>query len=144
MLLLHYVRLGRITAHPRGGHYKKLFFVDVDEAREVLNKPFLHHLIKDLPENMVTCKEAAKRLKLSESTIKNYLKKGYIKKHYIEGSDKYFVVDMNELTSNSARVDNRRLDRDKDLARLSKLRSHVSQLERDDKGRFIKKTSPET
>lgn len=98
-MIAYWIRKGRLTKHPTSG---RNYLVDLDEAERA--SKWRENLMAEMPDNLVTPTQAAEMLFVCTREISYYAKKGYIKKHYVLGNKKHYLVDVNEVLAQPDRI----------------------------------------
>lgn len=137
-ILSYWARDGRLTKHRLPGKTRQ-YLVDLDEVKELASKNKRHLLMKNIPDNLITTLEAGKLLFVTDRQICYYANKGYIKKHYVLGNDRHYLVDKDEVLAQANLID----DRLRHVGRIDELREQATKMKRDSRGWWTKGESNE-
>ena len=127
----YWIRKGRLTKHPIGG---RNYLVDLDEAERASKWR------EYLDENLVTPNEAADMIGVGVRQISYYAKMGYVKKHYVLGNSKHYMVDKNEVLEQPRRIAEMLASEE----RKARLRKIAANQPRDSRGRNFVSTNPKS
>lgn len=136
--ILHHVQKGRIKKHPMGPLYKKRYLVDLEEVMETMGQSWMER-DRDLSHpNLMTTKEMGAYLHVTPDAVRHYVHKGYVSRHYLPGSDKYYLVDRDEVVAHVKSSTERYQKSLKSPERSDKLRQHANSQPRQNGGKFVK------
>ena len=124
----YWVKKGRVQKHYVLNN-KRNYLVDLDEVKKA--QAWKEELKSSLPENLISRKEAADLLWVTETEIGYYARMGYIKKYYVFGNKYHYLVDRDEVKAQPKLIDGRV------EARNPRLREHALSQKRDDRGWFL-------
>lgn len=124
----YWIKKGRLTKHPISEGSRN-YLVDLDEAERA--SKWRDRVMSEMPENLTTLNEAAELLVVCAREISYYANKGYIKKHYVLGNKKHYLVDVNEVMEQPERI--RKMYASEE--RKENLRKIASEQKRDSRGR---------
>ncbi len=131
-MIAYWIRKGQVKKHYVLNNNRQ-YLVDLDEVRHA--QQFSKVRFNSQPENnLVTPKEAAEYLWLSIGEIRYYVRKGYIKRHYVLGNDYNYLVDLDEVKAQPVET-KKRME-----GRKPVLRQYALNHPKDQQGLFIKKT----
>jgi len=125
-MIAYWIRKGRLTKHPTTG---KHYLVDLEEARRASQWT----RTDGLPENLITLNQAAELLGVVPKMISYYANMGYIKKHYVLGNSKHYLVDVNEVLEQPERIAKMYASEE----RKAHLREIANRQKRDSKNRYF-------
>jgi excisionase family DNA binding protein len=135
--ILHHVQKGRIQKHSMGPLYKKRFLVDLEEVIKTMTQSWMER-DRDLSNpKLMTTKEMGEYLRITPDAVRHYVHKGYITRHYLPGSDKYYLVDKDEVVAHVKTLEDRYRESLKSPERSQRLREHAKSQPRAN-GRFVK------
>lgn len=98
-LITHWVRIGRVNTYPLTEEtkgYNRKYLVNMDE---IVLAHKLHDWGKAKLSNpkLISPAEAAEELNLSKGTVFSWISKYNIKKHYLPGHERFFLIDLEEF-----------------------------------------------
>lgn len=126
----YWVRKGKVQRHYTNDS-KFFYLVDLDEVRQASKG--MQALIESAPSNLITRKEAAEMLWVSEKEISYYAKMGYITKYHVLGNRYHYLVDRDEVRA-QVKLIPQRIE-----ARKPRLREHARSQPKDERGWFLPK-----
>lgn len=131
-ILSYWVRKGRLDKHEvsKSGRF---YLVDLDQAKKLSKMTKRELLRESIPDNLISTKEAASLLHVTDKQITYYAKKGYIKKHYVLGNDKHYLVDRDEVLAQPELSE----ERIRHSWRLAELRIQAGTMKRDSRGWWV-------
>jgi predicted site-specific integrase-resolvase len=130
-MIAYWIRKGRLAKHPTSG---KHYLVDLDEARRASR----WNALDGLPDNLITPNQAADMIGVVPRQISYYTKMGYVKKHYVLGNSKRYLVDVNEVLAQPERIKQMLSSEE----RKEHLRKVASRQKRDSRNRYFVSTNP--
>jgi DNA-binding transcriptional MerR regulator len=132
-MICHWVRTDRLVKYPIAG-YKNRYEVDLDE---VLRVSRVDKFQEKCVGNLITPTEAASLLYVGTRMISYYVKRGYIKPHYVFGNNKHYLVDREEILAQPALI----LERSRHTHRIEELKKQEREQPRDSRGHWAKRTT---
>ena len=135
-ILAYWIRLGRLKTYPVAGSSRK-HLVDLAQVQELARRNKRDILMKDTPNNLISTKEAGRLLYVTDRQICYYAGRGYIKKHYVLGNDRHYLVDKDEVLAQIDLIPDRLRHRDN----IEVLREKASMMKRDARGWWTKDES---
>lgn len=91
--MIHYwIRKGRLKKHPTSNGYN--YLVDLEEAR------FASNWKKNVAEanpDLITKKEAADMLFLTERSVSYHISVGHLKRYYVLGDNRHYLLHKDEV-----------------------------------------------
>ena len=131
--LKYWVNKGKLKKYPSpDGHIRK-YLVDLDEVIELYETDWKQKVRQTVPENLISRKEAAQLLWINEKSIGYYVRRGYLKKHYVFDNDYNYLLDRNEVLSQTDLI-KERMEARKPFLREAAIKQN--QL-RNENGKFI-------
>lgn len=137
-ILSYWVREGRLTKHPIPGR-NRTYLVNLDEVKELASRNKRDLLMKSIPDNLITTREAGRLLSVTDRQICYYASRGYIAKHYVLGNDRHYLVDRDEVLAQIDLID----DRLRHTHRIDELREQATKMKRGTNGWWVKGDSNE-
>lgn len=135
-IIAYWVRLGRLKTYPIASSSRK-HLVNLDEAKELSRKTKRAILRSDIPSNLISTQEAGALIYVTDRQICYYASKGYIKKHYVLGNDRHYLVDKNEVLAQVDLIP----DRLRHRGNIEDLRKRATKMKRDSRGWWMKDES---
>jgi predicted site-specific integrase-resolvase len=97
--MIHYwIRKGRLKRYQNPNGWN--FLVDLDEAR--IASKWKENVLEANPD-LITLDEAAEMLYLTRKAVNYHINQGRLKKYYVLGSDKHYLVHRDEVVELSYR-----------------------------------------
>ena len=137
-IIAYWIKRDRLKKHPLPNN-KRNYLVDLDVAKELAQLSKRQLLMRDTDSNLITTKQAAKLIYVTDRQICYYAGMGYIKKHYVLGNDRHYLVDRDEVLAQVDLIPERLRHRDN----IDALREKASKMKRDSRGWWIKENSNE-
>lgn len=133
-LVQYWARHGEITKHFPEGKVRN-YLVDLDEVRQRSKVTKRQMVVNSMPEHIITVKEAAALLDVSERHIVYYCQMGYIKQYFVFPSKRYYMVDRDDILAQPGLS----VDRAKHVHRRAELIRQEREQPRDERGFWKKK-----
>jgi hypothetical protein len=127
-MIAYWVKKGRVQRHYVLNN-KRNYLVDLEEAKKA--RDWKETLRETLPKNLISRKEAADLLWITETEIGYYARMGYIKRYHVFGNDYHYLVDRDEVLAQPKLIDVRV------EARNPRLREHALSQKRGERGWFL-------
>lgn len=127
-MIRYWVKKGKVKKHYKTEN-EYFYLVDLDEVKQASKG--MQGLIESAPKNLITRKDAADLLWVTETEISYYASMGYIKRHYVLGNKYNYLVDKDEV---KAQV---KLIPERIEARKPRLREHALSQPKDRRGWFL-------
>lgn len=135
-IIAYWIRLGRLKTYPVPGSSRK-HLIDLDQTKELAQRNKRDILMKDVPSNLISTKEAGRLIYVTDRQICYYAGRGYIKKHYVLGNDRHYLVERDEVLAQIDLIPVRLRHRDN----IEVLREKATKMKRDARGWWMKEDS---
>jgi predicted site-specific integrase-resolvase len=132
-MITYWVGKGHIQKFKKEGFVRQ-FYVDVDDVLAVKGKDKFQLILAEQPDNLITPEEASELLWVVPRMISYYVKKGYVKAHYVFGNDHHYLVDREEIKAQARLIE----FRTRHQHRLDELREQERNMKKDSQGRWTK------
>jgi predicted site-specific integrase-resolvase len=127
-MVQYWIRKGRLKRYQNPNGWN--FLVDLDEAR--IASKWKKNVLEAHPD-LITLDEAAEMLGLTRKAVNYHINLGRLEKYYVLGSDKHYLVHIDEVTELSYREPFY-----KNEERNQKLRERALTQKKDKRGKFSK------
>lgn len=127
-MISYWIRKGYLQKHYTGSSTYN-YLVDLDEVLSIVQTS--KDRLKSKHEGLISPKHAAEILWVGVAEIRYYVRKGYLKKHYVLGNNYNYLVEESEVRKQPLLI-GQRVD-----SRIPKLKEHASNQRRDRRGWFL-------
>jgi DNA-binding transcriptional MerR regulator len=133
--LRYWVKKGMLKKYPSPDGYSRRYLIDFDEVEKLFSQDWKERARENLPDNLISRKEAAQLLWINERSIGYYVRRGHLKKHYAFGNDYNYLLDRDEVLA-QPQLYPERMEARKPRLREAAIKQNQA---RNENGKFIKK-----
>ena len=133
--LRYWVKKGMLKKYPSPDGYSRRYLIDFDEVEKLFSQDWKERARENLPDNLISRKEAAKLLWINERSIAYYVRRKHLKKYYVFGNDYNYLLDRDEVLA-QPKLYPERMEARKPRLREAAIKQNQA---RNEHGKFIKK-----